>query len=219
MRDVWIYAGDAEGGADLGRQLAGLGYRPRHVRANGTLRPTGDDGAVTRRPELVVVVGDPGLCPRLRADEELAEVPLVLTLTAAELGPELPDADELLVAPFEPSEIEARVARARRRAHGVQESDVVRTGSLEVNLATYQVTIDGVAVDFTYTEYELLKFLVTHPGRVFSREALLNAVWGYDYYGGARTVDVHVRRLRAKLGHEHAGRITTVRSVGYRWEP
>jgi DNA-binding response OmpR family regulator len=80
------------------------------------------------------------------------------------------------------------------------------------------VTIDGRPVDFTYMEYELLKFLATHPGRAFSREALLSRVWGYDYYGGARTVDVHVRRVRAKLGQEHAARLKTVRSVGYRWE-
>ena len=79
------------------------------------------------------------------------------------------------------------------------------------------MTIDGEPVDFTYMEYELLRFLVTHPNRVFSREALLSRVWGYDYYGGARTVDVHVRRVRAKLG-EHAARIKTVRSVGYRFE-
>jgi len=94
----------------------------------------------------------------------------------------------------------------------------VRVGSLELNLATYQVAIAGKPVSFTYMEYELLKFLVTHPGRSFSRESLLSAVWGYDYYGGARTVDVHVRRVRAKLGLEHAARIKTVRSVGYRFE-
>jgi len=102
--------------------------------------------------------------------------------------------------------------------HGVEADEIVRVGSLELNLATYQVTIDGAPVDFTYMEYELLKFLVTHPGRVFTREALLSRVWGYDYFGGARTVDVHVRRVRAKLGQEHAGRIKTVRSVGYRFE-
>ena len=81
---------------------------------------------------------------------------------------------------------------------------------------TYQVTVDGQAVAFTYMEYELLKFLMTHPNRVFSREALLSRVWGYDYYGGARTVDVHIRRVRAKLGHvARVARIKTVRSVGY----
>ena len=78
--------------------------------------------------------------------------------------------------------------------------------------------MDGRPVDFAYMEYELLKFLITHPQRVFSRDALLSRVWGYDYYGGARTVDVHVRRIRAKLGSEHAAKIKTVRSVGYRFE-
>jgi DNA-binding response OmpR family regulator len=125
---------------------------------------------------------------------------------------------ELIVLPLRAAELRARIARARRRVNGVPDDNVVRVGTLEVNLATYQVAVGGAPVDFTYMEYELLKFLVTHPGRVFSREALLSRVWGFDYYGGARTVDVHVRRVRAKLGAEHAGRIKTVRSVGYRFE-
>jgi hypothetical protein len=82
---------------------------------------------------------------------------------------------------------------------------------------TYQASIDGQPLDLTYMEYELLKFLAASPGRVFTREILLSRVWGYEYYGGARTVDVHVRRLRAKLGEVHAGLIQTVRSVGYRF--
>jgi two-component system alkaline phosphatase synthesis response regulator PhoP len=77
--------------------------------------------------------------------------------------------------------------------------------------------VDGRPTELTYMEFELLKFLATHSGRVFSREALLSRVWGYDYYGGARTVDVHIRRVRAKLGSVHAARIQTVRSVGYRF--
>src|ERR671916_324436 len=114
--------------------------------------------------------------------------------------------------------LRARIARARRRLKGVADDDAVRVGTLEINLATYQVAVDGRPIDFTYMEYELLKFLATHPGRVFSREALLSRVWGFDYYGGARPVDVHVRRPRGKLGAEHAGRIKTVRSVGYRFD-
>ena len=86
-----------------------------------------------------------------------------------------------------------------------------------LNLETYQAAIDGQPLDLTYMEYELLKFFATHPGKVFTREQLLSRVWGYEYYGGARTVDVHVRRLRAKLGEEHANLIQTVRSVGYRF--
>jgi DNA-binding response OmpR family regulator len=124
----------------------------------------------------------------------------------------------LIVRPFGATELRARIARARRQANGIAPDDIVRIGSLAVDLATYQVAVDGRPIDFTYMEYELLKFLATHPSRVFSREALLSRVWGYDYYGGARTVDVHVRRVRAKLGAEHAQRIKTVRSVGYRFE-
>ena len=84
-----------------------------------------------------------------------------------------------------------------------------------MNVETYQAAIQSRPLDLTYMEYELLKFLVSHPGKVFSRETLLSRVWGYDYFGGARTVDVHVRRLRSKLGEEYAGLIQTVRSVGY----
>ena len=86
-----------------------------------------------------------------------------------------------------------------------------------LNLETYQAAIDGRPLDLTYMEYELLKFLSSNPGRVFTRETLLSRVWGYEYYGGARTVDVHIRRLRAKLGEEYAGLIQTVRSVGYKF--
>ncbi|MDX6515703.1 MAG: hypothetical protein QOH73_1369, partial [Gaiellaceae bacterium] len=125
------------------------------------------------------------------------------------------EVDELLVRPFSNAELEVRVARARRLTQGVETDEIVRCGELELNLRTYQVTVDGTGVSFTYMEYELLKFLMTHPNRVFSREALLSRVWGYDYYGGARTVDVHIRRVRAKLGQAHAWRVQTVRSVGY----
>ncbi len=86
-----------------------------------------------------------------------------------------------------------------------------------LNFETYQAAVSGKPLDLTYMEYELLKFFVTHPGKVFTREQLLSRVWGYEYYGGARTVDVHVRRLRAKLGEENANLIQTVRSVGYRF--
>ncbi len=95
--------------------------------------------------------------------------------------------------------------------------ELVEYGDLVLNLETYQAAIDGRPLDLTYMEYELLKFLAQHPGKVFTRETLLSRVWGYEYYGGARTVDVHVRRLRAKLGEEHANLIQTVRSVGYRF--
>lgn len=97
------------------------------------------------------------------------------------------------------------------------DSDFVHVGSLTVNLATYQVKVAGEPVDLTFMEYALLSFLITHPGRIYSREVLLSQVWGFDYYGGSRTVDVHIRRLRAKLGPEAAQHIETVRGAGYLW--
>jgi len=93
----------------------------------------------------------------------------------------------------------------------------IAIGPLVIDEAAYSVWLDHAPLDLTYTEFELLKYLATHPGRVFSRDQLLTEVWGYDYYGGTRTVDVHVRRLRAKLGSEHESLIGTVRNVGYRF--
>jgi DNA-binding response OmpR family regulator len=221
MGDVWIYGAHTNLAREAARVLAELGFTPRRVAANGSLRPGGEDGATVSAPDLALVVGgvEPGLCERLRSDEQLDEVPLLVTVCEEDLPltDDMMEAHELLIAPFTAAELRARVTRARRRLHGVGADDVLRFGTLELNLATYQVEVDRRPIGLTYMEFELLKFLATHPGRVFSREALLSRVWGYDYYGGARTVDVHVRRVRAKLGSSHSARIQTVRSVGYRF--
>jgi len=123
--------------------------------------------------------------------------------------------DDFCLHPFQPVELEARLKHLFRRVGHDTTPQLIEHGPLLMNLETYQAIIGQRPLDLTYMEYELLKFLAGHPGKVFSREALLSRVWGYDYYGGARTVDVHIRRLRAKLGEEHAGLIQTVRSVGY----
>jgi DNA-binding response OmpR family regulator len=123
--------------------------------------------------------------------------------------------DDFCVHPFHPVEFETRLKHVFRRSGGNDDIDLIEYGPLAMNLETYQAVIESRPLDLTYMEYELLKFLAAHPGKVFTRETLLNRVWGYDYYGGARTVDVHVRRLRAKLGEEHANLIQTIRSVGY----
>ena len=115
-----------------------------------------------------------------------------------------------------PAEVDARIRLALRR----RSSDgIVSAGGLVIDEASYSAALDGQPLDLTYTEFELLKYLAGQPGRVFTRETLLSDVWGYDYYGGTRTVDVHVRRLRAKLGVEHESLIGTVRNVGYRFNP
>jgi DNA-binding response OmpR family regulator len=126
--------------------------------------------------------------------------------------------DDFCLSPFHPKELEARVRHLMfRSGRSATSPEIAAYADLVLNFETYQAAISGKPLDLTYMEYELLKFLVTHPGKVFTREQLLSRVWGYEYYGGARTVDVHVRRLRAKLGEEHASLIQTVRSVGYRF--
>ncbi len=125
--------------------------------------------------------------------------------------------DDFVVGPFDVSEIATRLRHRLRRAGNESVAPRVEHGGLSMNLETYQAAIHGRVMDLTYMEYELLRFLATNPHRVFTRETLLSRVWGYEYYGGARTVDVHVRRLRAKLGEENAHLIQTVRSVGYKF--
>ena len=146
--------------------------------------------------------------------------PLLLLVSGAQIG-DLAMRDELFedfcLTPFHPRELEARLRHLLSQSLASTPTEIVSYGSLALNLETYQATIDGKSLDLTYMEYELLKYLAQHPGKVFTREMLLSRVWGYEYYGGARTVDVHVRRLRAKLGEEHASLIDTVRSVGYRF--
>lgn len=112
-----------------------------------------------------------------------------------------------------PAELDARV-RLCISTGGSEE--LIASGGIEIDDSAYSARLNGGPLDLTYTEFELLKYLVQHPGRVFSREQLLSDVWGYDYYGGTRTVDVHIRRLRAKLGPEYEHLILTVRNVGYR---
>ena len=114
--------------------------------------------------------------------------------------------------------LEARLRHLLRGSTPVT-TDVIQYRELSLNVSTYQASIAGRSLDLTYMEYELLKVLAQNPGKVFTREMLLNRVWGYEYYGGARTVDVHVRRLRAKLGPEYEQMIVTVRGVGYKLVP
>ncbi len=172
---------------------------------------------------IVVADRDPdgawAFCRSLRKGDN-ALGPLLLMVSGAQLADlELRDElfDDFCLAPFHPRELEARLRHLFWRKGGGTRPELVEYGPLALNLETYQASIQGEPLDLTYMEYELLKFLAQHPGKVFTREILLSRVWGYEYYGGARTVDVHVRRLRAKLGEEHANLIQTVRSVGYRF--
>jgi DNA-binding response OmpR family regulator len=127
-------------------------------------------------------------------------------------------ADDVILHTAGPGEVDARLRIAIGRSVPAVSGEI-RSGDLAIDEATYSARLRGRTLDLTFKEFELLKFLVQSPGRVFSRSQLLQEVWGYDYFGGTRTVDVHVRRLRAKLGAEHEALIGTVRNVGYRFVP
>lgn len=179
-----------------------------------------------REPEAgwaaaVVELGDdPGLslavARKLREDQA---VPLLVVVDRTHTA-DLDDAtgfDDFVLTPIDAAELAIRLERLSGDIEADQHDPVLRFRDLELNTATYQATVAGATRDLTFMEYELLRFFVEHPNRVWSREQILSKVWGYDYFGGSRTVDVHVRRLRAKLGEERASWITTVRSVGYRF--
>lgn len=167
---------------------------------------------------LVVELGDEPM-RRLRQVDAVSEVtglPVLAVVEAAHfpLVEQAQGVADLVTSPPAPAELGLRIRRLQR---STGREEILVWQDLELNTLTYQASLDHAPLDLTFMEYELLRFFVENRGRVWTREQLLSKVWGYDYYGGARTVDVHVRRLRAKLGDERAAWITTVRSVGYRF--
>jgi DNA-binding response OmpR family regulator len=226
MREAWIY-GDGSPGLEAANMLAELGFSPRRIGSR-----TVQAGPQAAYPELVLILvaGTLACAPvnallrDLRADPELCDVPLVVAIdsTAAASDEDQIAAsiqcDEVILQPIRIEELGVRIARARSR-HGIVSAELIRLGSLEIDLAAYEVRLHGAPLELTHMEYRLLELLATHPKRVHSRERLLSRMWGHDHAAGARTVDGHVGRLRAKLGPEHEHRIRTVRNVGYRFEP
>jgi two-component system, OmpR family, alkaline phosphatase synthesis response regulator PhoP len=206
--------------SDLVRTLDMGGYRWKAVSRPDELtrnEPTGGFAAA-----VVACDSDPegawAICRTLRKRDTPMSV--LLLVGGAQLG-DLALRDDLFddfcISPFHPVELEARLRHLLWHTAGPTKPDLIEYSELVLNVETYQASIGSRPLDLTYMEYELLRFLAQNPGKVFTREILLSRVWGYEYYGGARTVDVHVRRLRAKLGEEHQNLIETVRSVGYRF--
>lgn len=198
-------------------------YRLIHV----GLKETGAEELVPIHPEIILIdaTGDIAVAEeatrRLALAWEIGLPPIIVIVDQEgvarfrfEVG-----VDDFLVTTASVGEISARLGLVSRRSGQGDEAAVLKVGDLTVNPENYQVYVRGRPLDLTYKEFELLKFLAQRPGRVCDRDLLLREVWGYDYYGGTRTVDVHVRRLRAKLGVEHETLIETIRNVGYRLVP
>ena len=175
------------------------------------------------RPALVIVdtgigMTSGGLAAILR-DDAVQDTGSVMVLAPSSqlniLGPNV-RVDDFAITPVNEDELRVRMSRLIWAQTGAEDGTVIRHGTLLIDLERYKVTVDGEVVDLTYKEYGLLRFLASNPGKPFTREALLNQVWGYDYYGGSRTVDVHVRRIRSKI-EQREQFIDTVRNVGYRF--
>jgi DNA-binding response OmpR family regulator len=208
--------------AEVMPALALLGHQVKILPAEGSAlleAPDADLLLVDGRLELAHARD---LCRLIRTTG--ADVPVLLVVTEGGLSVATHDwgMDDIVLHTVGPAELEARIRLstgrlAARRDADDPEAHVIRSGEVVVDDASYTAKIGGRSLDLTFKEFELLKYLAQHPGRVFSRQQLLQEVWGYDYFGGTRTVDVHVRRLRAKLGPEHETLIGTVRNVGYRF--
>jgi DNA-binding response OmpR family regulator len=202
--------------------LALLSHQVRILPAKGSAlleAPGADVVLVDGRKELAQARD---LCRLIRTTG--SEAPVLLIVTEGGLSVVSADwgVDDVLLHTAGPAEVEARLRLAVGRLAASRDADdpearVIRSGEVTVDEATYTAKLSGRALDLTFKEFELLKYLAQHPGRVFTRDQLLQEVWGYDYFGGTRTVDVHVRRLRAKLGPENETLIGTVRNVGYRF--
>ncbi len=190
--------------------------------AHAVTSAIGVDAAISAAAQADIVMVDAradlaaakALCALFRDHSE--SVPLLLLVPSSALGLIAPSwgmADFVLDS-AQPAELDSRL---RFLLTTVPTSNTLTGGPVVIDEDAYTVMLDNKPLDLTYTEFELLKYLVLHPGRVLTREHLLSEVWGYDYFGGTRTVDVHIRRLRAKLGSEHDSCIGTVRNVGYRF--
>ncbi|HEU4567721.1 MAG TPA: response regulator transcription factor [Marmoricola sp.] len=222
MSTLLLLTGSLQPSADVLPGLALLGHQVKVLPAEGSAlldAPDSDLLLVDGRQDLAQARD---LCRLIRATG--SQVPVLLVVTEGGLAVVSHDwgMDDVVLYTCGPAELEARIRLAVGRLSAARDAadpdaHVIRSGEVVVDEATYTAKIGGRPLDLTFKEFELLKFLAQHSGRVFSRQQLLQEVWGYDYFGGTRTVDVHIRRLRAKLGPENETLIGTVRNVGYRF--
>lgn len=213
MALLLILTRETAAASDVLPALGLLAHRTRLLPAEASAlldAPAADVIMVDGRADLAAARS---LCRTLHAAG--TETPILLVVTEGGLTAVNVDwgIDDVVLVGAGPAEVDARIRLCVKQS---ETPDVVTSSGVTIDEAAYIARVGGETLDLTYTEFELLKFLVQHPGRVFSREQLLSDVWGYDYYGGTRTVDVHIRRLRAKLGPEFESVIGTVRNVGYR---
>jgi two-component system, OmpR family, alkaline phosphatase synthesis response regulator PhoP len=223
MRKILIVTGNTESAAVLDTGLKQMGFAcSTAVNADIAL-----EMAKQENPDILLVDAD-GLSASSWYSLKTEQLPQIKSAVHLPVIAVMPtgildgvdssfDIDDFVVRPFNLSELVARIKRTLNQINIDGNQDSVRSGDLVIDAAKCEVSINGKLVVLTFKEYELLKFLMRHKGKVFTREALLNEVWGYDYYGGDRTVDVHIRRLRSKIEDADHTFIETVRNIGYKF--
>jgi DNA-binding response OmpR family regulator len=206
----------AAGDASVLPALELLSHRVRQIPAEPAALVNAPSADVILLDARIDLVGAKSLCKILNTTG--LDAPLVLVVTEGGLAAVSTDwgVDDVILVTAGPAEVDARIRLAIGRQTAEQPSTRIQTSGITIDEASYSAKVNGRPLDLTYKEFQLLHFFATHPSRVFTREQLLSEVWGYDYFGGTRTVDVHVRRLRAKLG-DLEQLIGTVRNVGYRF--
>ena len=222
MFKILLISKDAEKGRAIAAELGARNIVCDYLAPHETV----DEEIADRAPDLVILALENPLAvsPIIEAIRELRrERPIpILALIAKDALDKGTDtllaADDFVIEPSGIEEIALRVKKLLKETYAVDGKDVIRNNDLVIDLARREAALEGKTLSLTFTEYELLVFLAANSGRVFTREALLNKIWGYDYYGGDRTVDVHIRRLRAKIEWGKHSFIETVRGVGYRFK-
>ena len=220
MLRVLIIAAENEQLVELSSKLGARGLAC-------TLASNGEEAAekvAERAPDLVLVAmdglpADLGAWQLARMIKQERHLPVIARLSREALDSldSGPDVDDFIVEPWDVAEVAARARRVLWRRNKIDGRELIECGELVIDLAKCKVSLCGKLVSLTFREYELLRFLVSNKGRVFTREALLNKVWGYDYYGGDRTVDVHIRRLRSKIQDSNDTFVETGRDIGYKF--
>jgi two-component system alkaline phosphatase synthesis response regulator PhoP len=218
MERVLIITADTAATDTMRREIARGGYDCASIACDDALQKI-----ETQAPHLIIADNSrrfdksaTELTVNLKKQKKMPVIALVTAEDLASLD-DYNEIDDFIIYPYDNTELLLRIKRLLRQTGEADGNERIKRNGLTIDLVTCEVTVDGKKADLTYKEYELLKLMAGSPGRVFTREALLNKIWGYDYYGGDRTVDVHMRRLRSKIEDANHTYIETVRNIGYRF--
>ncbi|MDD5423774.1 MAG: response regulator transcription factor [Candidatus Omnitrophica bacterium] len=224
MSGILILGTEDEGLRRARKALKEAGYQVYFPEESGV--KAAYEEALSRRPDIVLVdftsakdFDAQAVYRAFKKDRFLKETPVFALMPEGGMQAldSIPGIGDFIFEPLNPSELVARIRALLKKVIPTDSKDTIKAGDLLIDVSRYEVTVNGGKIELTFKEYELLKFLASNKGRVYSRDQLLDKIWGYDYYGGTRTVDVHIRRLRSKIEDRRHTFIETIRNIGYKF--